>query len=149
MNEQLTIENNSNDEDKGNRLGIEGKFMWPIRLVSVLGFAATVAINYFVGRDTGSISDKYRLFVTPPGFFFIIWAVIYTTLAVVVIVNFFKNKWSAKTHIAFAFSNLFNILWIIAFGQGNNAGVFSSSFLILLLAISILLTWTFMGKVEF
>ena len=65
--------------------------MWPIRIASILGFAAAVAINYFIGRDTGANAEKYSLYVTPPGFFFTIWAVIYSTLAVINIVNLFRN----------------------------------------------------------
>jgi len=107
-----------------------------------------LVVNYFVGRNTGSISDVYHLYVTPPGYFFTIWAVIYTNLGIVNIVNLFRNTWSLQTHIIYAISNLFNILWIVSFGAANNAGVFASSFIITLLAASILLTWISMGQVE-
>ena len=61
--------------------------------------------------------------------------------------NLFRNTWSLKTHIIFAISNVFNILWIVSFGVGNNAGVFASSFIITLLAASILLTWISLGDI--
>jgi hypothetical protein len=90
---------------------------------------------------TGEVSDKYHLYVTPPGYFFTIWAVIYTALAVISVYNLIKNVWSVKVHIFFGLSNALNMLWIIIFSIGNNAAVYACSFILLALVPAILLTW--------
>jgi benzodiazapine receptor len=115
--------------------------MWPIRLVSLLLFAATLAINYVIGMKTGEVSDKFHLYVTPPGYFFTIWAVIYTSLAVINIYNLIKNVWSVKVHIFFALSNILNLLWIVVFAVGTNSAIYACSFILIALVPSILFTW--------
>lgn len=130
----LNIQQNHQHQDDGRPNGPCG---WVIRIISILIFAATLFINFFIGRNTGGISNDYRLWVTPQGFFFQIWIVIYVLLAIVNVVNLIRNTWSIRTHVIYAVSNLLNIGWIIAFGQGNDPGVFTSSLIIILLAISI------------
>jgi len=119
--------------------------MWPIRIFSILLFGLTVFINYYFGGDgpTGAVSDNYHLYITPPNLFFRIWIVIFTTNAVINIVNFVRNTWSLKTHIIYGISNMIIDIWIFAFGTNNNGGVFASPLIITLLAASILLTWIF------
>jgi len=101
-----------------------------------------------IGLKTGAVSDTYHLYVTPPGMFFIIWAVIYTTLAIANIYNLIKNEWTLRTHIWFAITNLLNVTWILVFNVGNDAAVYASSLVILLLAASILMTWRELGNID-
>jgi benzodiazapine receptor len=55
-------------------------------------FVGTLLVNYFVGIDkNGQISDKFHLYVTPPGFFFAIWGVIYITVFIAIVYNLIKN----------------------------------------------------------
>lgn len=75
-------------------LGVTGKWAWTIRIASFLLFVATVIINNTLGAKTGTVSRAYQLYVTPPGVFFIIWAFIYSAIAVVNVYNLIKNEWS-------------------------------------------------------
>ena len=77
--------------------------------------------------------------------FFLIWAVIYTALAIVNVYNLVKNEWSKETHFWFALSNIFNNLWILVFNVANNAAVFACSFILLSLVPLILKTWYTLG----
>jgi hypothetical protein len=115
--------------------------MWPIRILSILGFVATLVVNFVVGRDTGDVSDEYHLHITPPGYFFRIWIVIYSALAIISVYNLIKNVWNVKVHIFFALSNALNLLWVIIFAIGSNTAVNVSSLIILALVPAILLTW--------
>lgn len=99
-----------------------------------------------MGLKTGAVSDAYHLYVTPPGMFFLIWAVIYTSLAIVNIYNLIKNEWSRKTHLFFAMSNILNTLWILIFNIGNNAAVYSCSLILILLVPVLLKTWFTLGE---
>ena len=49
---------------------MDGQLKWPVRLISFGIFGACVAVNYLIGLQTGSVSDKYKLYVTPPNMFF-------------------------------------------------------------------------------
>lgn len=120
---------------------VEGKWAWQIRIGSFVLFVATVIINYVIGLQTGKVSDTYHLYITPPGMFFLIWAVIYTSLTVVNVYNLIKNQWSKKTHFLFAISNILNTAWILIFNIGNDAAVFVCSFILIAIVPALLKTW--------
>ena len=77
--------------------------------------------------------------------FFIIWAVIYTALAVVNVYNLVKNTWTKKVHMWFAASNILNTLWIVIFNIGSPAAVYACSAILIALIPSILFTWFALG----
>lgn len=127
---------------------MDGKFKWPIRIFTPLLFIATILVNYLMGINrNGEVSDMYSLWVTPPGYFFIIWAVIYVGLALANIYNLVKNAWNLKTHIWFGISNILNIVWTVVFNVGTKASVIVASFVLIALTISIFITWVYMGDV--
>lgn len=127
---------------------MDGKFKWPIRIFTPLLFIATILVNYLMGFNrNGEVSDMYSLWVTPPGYFFIIWAVIYVGLALANIYNLVKNAWNLKTHIWFGISNILNIFWTVVFNVGTKASVIVASFVLIALTISIFITWIYMGDV--
>ena len=119
--------------------------MWPIRIGSFILFVATVIVNYIIGMETGRVSDEFHLFITPPGMFFTIWAIIYTALAVVNVYNLIKNTWTKKVHMWFSLSNILNTLWIVIFNIGTPAAVYVCSAILIGLVPSILLTWFALG----
>ena len=136
---------NADGENDNKPLGVTGKWAWPIRIGSFLIFAATVGVNYIIGLETGKVSDAYHLYVTPPGMFFIIWAFIYTSLAVVNIYNLIKNDWTNWVHFWFALSNMANTMWILIFNIGNNAAIYACSFILISTVPFILKTWYALG----
>ncbi|WP_322907612.1 tryptophan-rich sensory protein [Paenibacillus sp. SGZ-1009] len=64
------------------------------RWLNVLGIAAVLVVNYMAsaltlfGRDTGQISDQYELYITPAGYAFSIWSIIYVLLIGFIIYQF-------------------------------------------------------------
>ena len=113
-------------------MGVEGEYRYAIRIVSFLLFVATVIVNYVIGLDSKEVSDYYSLFVTPPPMFFIIWAVIYISMAFVNIYNLFKNEWKVLSHLLLALNNLMLVLWINIFTIGDDGSVFFCFFVLLL-----------------
>ena len=130
------------NEEKQDILGVEGKYKWPIRIVSFIFFLATVGINYAIGYDTGKVSDKYSLYVTPPNLFFLIWAAIFSTMFFANLYNLVKNVWSFKSHIYLALTNLCLIIWISVFNVGNDAAVFVCFPILVMTVIIALMFWT-------
>lgn len=82
--------------------------------VSYLG--ASGAINNLSQAD---VSAKYPTLITPAGYAFSIWSLIYISLPVFVLYQLFRAvKHSAapgKIHPLFWLSNAFNMAWIVAF----------------------------------
>lgn len=84
--------------------------------VTVNGLANSLPIN---GQQTGEISDSLGLLLTPPGYVFSIWGMIYLLLAVWT--GFFFSKkwrskeWAPKIVTPFVFSCIFNMSWLLAF----------------------------------
>lgn len=122
--------------------------MWPIRIGSFLLFVATVAIVYVFGMRNNEVSNKYYLYVTPPGFFFSIWAVIFAVKAIANIINLILNVWTLKAHIYLAINDLLLILWTNIFNIGNDPAVFSSFLVIFLLIPTTLLFWYALGEIQ-
>jgi hypothetical protein len=91
--------------------------------MNVVAFLVTVAVNGLAGSTTvlngvssADVSDMYPTLVTPAGFTFAIWGVIYTLLAVFVIYQLLpKNRdkpFIAQVGMFFGLSSLFNICWL-------------------------------------
>ncbi len=134
-------------EVKNNVLGVDEKFGWPVRIFTPILFGCTLLVNYLLGVNRNKeVSDKFSLWVTPPGYFFIIWALIYSGLIIANLYNLVANVWSLRTHIYFGISNALNIIWTIVFDIGSRAAVCAASFILIALTVSIFLTWVSMGN---
>ena len=91
--------------------------------VNIVGFIVTLIVNGLAGSTTllngvtsGEISDLYPTFVTPAGFTFAIWSIIYALLLLFVVYQALpKNKdqpFLNKIGLFFGLSSLFNIIWL-------------------------------------
>lgn len=89
--------------------------------INVVAFAVTVLVNGLAGSTTllggvtsADVSDRYPTLVTPAGFTFAIWGIIYTLLAVFIIYQLLaKNKtFLQQVGVFFALSSLLNICWL-------------------------------------
>ena len=122
--------------------------MLPIRISSFLLLVATVAFVNVFGRKNSEVSAKYYLYVTPPGVFFSIWALIFTLQIVTNFINLLRNVWTKEEHILLAINNALQILWTIVFDIGNDPAVFFS-FLILFSVVPVtLLFWRKVGQLK-
>lgn len=96
-------------------------------ILNLLFFFLTLAINYlgssgfFNNMGQKEISDKYMTLITPAGFAFSIWGVIYSLVFLTLIYFFIKRKdrrvgnLVQKISPLFIISSLMNIGWIISF----------------------------------
>lgn len=79
----------------------------------VNGLASTALLN---GKSTGSISDKYVTLITPAGYVFSIWGVIYILLFVFVAFQALPSQkgkpFQKQVGVLFLLSCFFNIVWI-------------------------------------
>lgn len=94
-------------------------------LANTLSLLATLAINYMAGTGAlyrvsiGEISDRYPTLLTPAGWAFSIWGLIYLLLILFTGYQWFawtkgKNEDSLKpTGIWFLLANLANALWVV------------------------------------
>ena len=94
-------------------------------IFNTLSFVATLYLNYLYGagvgerKSVGEISNQFDTLITPAGYAFSIWGLIYLSLFVFIIfqwVSFFKNqnhKTLLPASIWFGLSNIFNAIWII------------------------------------
>ncbi len=92
--------------------------------VNIVAYVVTLVVNGLAGSTTiiggvtsADVSDMYPTLVTPAGFTFAIWSVIYTLLALFVIYQALpKNKekpFLDQVNWFFGLSSVFNILWLI------------------------------------
>lgn len=91
------------------------------QVVNIVAFAVTLVVNGLAGSTTvlggvtsADISDMYPTLVTPAGFTFAIWGIIYTLLAVFVVYQLLtKNKqFLQQVGVFFALSSLLNVCWL-------------------------------------
>eukprot|EP01063_Lacrimia_lanifica_P010405 TRINITY_DN1711_c0_g1_i1.p1 TRINITY_DN1711_c0_g1~~TRINITY_DN1711_c0_g1_i1.p1 ORF type:complete len:305 (+),score=82.48 TRINITY_DN1711_c0_g1_i1:42-956(+) len=109
---------------------------------NAVAFVAALLLNYLGGRNTGAISDKYESYITPAGYAFSIWGVIYTLLLCFVVWQCFpgpkRNAVVARLSWWFVVSCAANGSWIIAFSYGlHEEAVWVSNALIVVLLVSL------------
>jgi hypothetical protein len=94
-----------------------------VRYANILLFVLTVIVNSIAGsttliggKDTAAISNNNPTLITPAGYAFSIWAIIYILLGVFVVYQALPRERSRAYHKKigwlFALSSLINIAWI-------------------------------------
>ncbi|MCW4023027.1 MAG: tryptophan-rich sensory protein [Candidatus Bathyarchaeota archaeon] len=92
--------------------------------VNIVAYVVTLIVNGLAGSTTvlggvtsADVSDMYPTLVTPAGFTFAIWGIIYTLLALFVIYQALpKNKdkpFLSQVSWFFGLSSLFNVVWLV------------------------------------
>ncbi|MEK0313058.1 tryptophan-rich sensory protein [Cohnella sp. 56] len=95
----------------------------PWKILNALAWVGVVAVNAaaatgaLLGQSSGEISDKFPTLVTPAGYAFAIWSVIYLLALGYVVVAFLPSRRDDRTMRAtapwFFVSCLFNVGWLL------------------------------------
>ncbi|MGD9130042.1 MAG: tryptophan-rich sensory protein [Candidatus Bathyarchaeota archaeon] len=91
--------------------------------VNVVAFVVTIAVNGLAGSTTllggvtsADVSDMYPTLVTPAGFTFAIWGIIYTLLAVFTVYQLLPTNrdkpFLSQIGLLFALSSILNVSWL-------------------------------------
>jgi len=94
-----------------------------LRIANPIAFIATIIVNGLAGsttllggQDTAAISDANFTLITPAGYVFAIWGIIYTLLGMFVIYQALPSQkgkeYQTKIGWLFVLSNLINIIWL-------------------------------------
>jgi hypothetical protein len=93
-----------------------------LKWLNVVAFVAIVAVNSLAGsttliggQDTAAVSDKYFTLITPAGYTFAIWGIIYFLLGVFVIFQALpsdQGKTAEKVGWFFVLGAILNITWL-------------------------------------
>ena len=93
-----------------------------LQSLNVLAFAVTVLVNGLAsslalnGRTTAEVSDLYFTLVTPAGYVFAIWGVIYALLLVFVVFQALPSQrekpFLRQINVLFILSSVFNVVWL-------------------------------------
>lgn len=115
------------------------------RWLNMISFLAMIAVNIAAerrllgGKTTGEISAQYPVLITPAGYAFLIWTVIYILLLLYVVYGFTKAGQESKVNQAichlFFVSCLLNIGWLVAWHYER---LVSSVFLMLVLLFTLI-----------
>jgi len=115
------------------------------RWLNLIGFIAMVAVNIAAenlplgGKTTGEISAQYPVLITPAGYAFLIWTIIYFLLLLYVVYGFTKpgreSKMNQAVSVFFFVSCLLNIGWLVAWHYEKLA---SSVFVMLALLFALI-----------
>jgi benzodiazapine receptor len=106
------------------RPAVSAKSLTLLKWANVAAFVLTVVVNSLAGSttliggvSTASISDSNPTLVTPAGYTFSIWGIIYFLLGVFVVSQFFKARKDSggeeKIGWLFVLSSVMNIFWLI------------------------------------
>ena len=93
-----------------------------LQSLNVLAFAVTVIVNGLAsslalnGRTTAEVSDQYFTLVTPAGYVFSIWGVIYVLLLAFVVFQALPSQrekpFLRQISVLFILSSVFNVVWL-------------------------------------
>lgn len=95
----------------------------------LLATASTIGTNYMYSEYIGKLSDNNRLDMTPSGFTFSIWGLIYLTLTLASAFHL-NAPWDISVMNPYFYSCLLNQLWIVTWS--NNQTIMSQLILYLL-----------------
>jgi len=106
-----------------------------------VGFSLLTILSNSLGGNIKEISDKYKIDITPAGFTFSIWGVIYSLLLYTTFVNYKELLYTQTKYGSifslFVISCILNAFWIQAWGKNLEL---SSIILLLLAFILIIIT---------
>jgi hypothetical protein len=93
-----------------------------LQSLNVLAFAITITVNALAsslalnGRTTAEVSDLYPTLVTPAGYVFAIWGLIYVLLLVFVVFQALPSQrekpFLKQINVLFVLSSIFNVSWL-------------------------------------
>ena len=126
---------------------VRQRYVFVVRILNFLCLVGIFIVNSLAsilpinGRGTGEISNLYYTFITPAGYAFSIWGLIYFTLAIWGVYQLFPSTWNhpAFNHgigYLFILNALANIGWIFAW---HYLQMWLSVILMLVLLVSVLL----------
>lgn len=111
------------------------------RLSVTLAYVAMVAMNAAAnllplnGRTTGDIADQFRIFLTPAGFTFSIWSVIYIGLAAYVFYQWTPDGRSStrvqRISRPFVISCIANMVWLELWHYGHYVATLAAMLVLL------------------
>ena len=101
----------------------QGKRVSILQIGNVLAFIAVIIVNALAGgttllngRNTADVSAAYPTSVTPAGFTFSIWGVIYILLFAFIVFQMLprhrKDPFNGRVSYLFILSSVFNIAWL-------------------------------------
>jgi hypothetical protein len=83
----------------------------------------------------------YKLYITPPDYFTLIWIVIHLLLTMLIIYVTCKNTWPIRSYIPLNIVNVANAVWIGVWSIGTNDAIFACSIITLLIPSGLLSLW--------
>ncbi|HSV50087.1 MAG TPA: hypothetical protein VLH35_07195 [Candidatus Acidoferrales bacterium] len=94
-----------------------------LRSANIIAFVLTVIVNAIAGsttliggQNTAAVSDKFPTLITPAGYVFAIWGIIYLLLGVFVVYQALprerNNEYVGRIGWLFVLSSIVNIAWI-------------------------------------
>lgn len=99
-----------------------------LQAANVVAFVVTVLINTLAntlvlnGKTTGEISDMYPTLITPAGYVFSIWGMIYILLFVFVVFQALpsqkEKEFQKEVSVLFVLSSAFNVAWLFLWQYG-------------------------------
>jgi hypothetical protein len=106
----------------------ESKAVPLLQWANVVAFLITVLVNALAnssvlnGKTTGEISDLYPTLVTPAGYVFSIWGLIYILLMVFVVFQVLPSQemkaFQKEVGVLFILSSVFNVAWLFLWQYG-------------------------------
>jgi benzodiazapine receptor len=119
-----------------------------VRIANPIAFIATIIVNGLAGsttllggQDTAAISDANFTLITPAGYVFAIWGIIYTLLGIFVIYQALPSQkgkeYQTKIGWLFVLSSIINIIWLFLWQYEYL--IFSVPLMFMLLATLILI----------
>lgn len=131
-----------------------------LTILNIVFFLAVLVVNYlgssgfFNNMGQAEVSAKYQTKVTPNGFAFSIWGVIYTLLLITLVYYFFQRNDPAVHELIrltsglFILSSLFNMGWIVAFSY-EKLGISTVFIFGLLFSLMIIIERIYIHRADF
>lgn len=131
-----------------------------LTITNLVMFLAVLGVNYlgssgfFNNMGQAEVSEKYKTKITPNGFAFSIWGVIYSLLLATLICFFIQRNDPAMSKLIrltsglFIASSIFNMSWIVAFSY-EKLGVSTVFIFGMLLSLMVIIERIYLNRAAF
>lgn len=131
-----------------------------LTIINLVVFFAVLGVNYlgssgfFNNMGQAAVSEKYKTLITPNGFAFSIWGVIYSLLLATLIYFFVQRNDPAVSELIrltsglFIASSLFNMSWIVAFSY-EKLGISTVFIFGMLLSMMVIIERIYVNRTAF
>ena len=115
-------------------------------VLSIVTFVGCLVVNFTIGQGLAGV---FKMKITPPGYFFAIWGLIFMSTGIVLCYILITRQWSDITHIWMSTLSVIICIWLYFTISNLNGKVFFMFFTLVAILVSAFNVWRHIRQEDF